>query len=48
MTLEAAGAIALVSIVWCIYLLIKTCLLEDKISYLQGQVETLKRSKEGR
>lgn len=48
MTLEIAGVLAIVSIVWSIYLLIKTCILEDEVSYLKGQIETMKRSKKGR
>ena len=48
MTLEIAGMLVIVSIVWNIYLLIKTCTLEDKVNYMKGQIETMKRSKEGR
>lgn len=48
MTLEIAGTLVIVSIVWNIYLLIKMCTLEDKVSYMKGQIETMKRSKEGR
>ena len=45
MTLEIAGVLVIVSLVWCIYLLIKICNLEDNVSYLKGQVECMKRSK---
>lgn len=41
MTLEVAGAIVIVSMVWNIYNLIKIRLLEDKISYQKGQIEAL-------
>ena len=46
MTLEISGVLAIVSIIWNICLFIKTCILEDKVSYLKGQIETMKRSKE--
>ena len=35
------GAISIVSMIWNIYNLIKIFLLEDKISYQKGQIETL-------
>lgn len=38
MTLEVAGAIAIASIIWNIYNLIKICLL---IEYQKGQIEAL-------
>ena len=41
MTLEIAGAIAISSIIWNIYNLIKICSLEDKICYQKGQIEAL-------
>ena len=41
MTLEVVGAIAIVSMIWNIYNLIKICLLEDKICYQKGQIEAL-------
>ena len=47
MTLEIAGVLAIVPIIWNICLFIKTCILEDKVSYMKGQIETMKRSKEG-
>jgi len=46
MTLEVAGAMVIGLIVWNIYNLVKICLLEDKVYYLKGQVETLIRKKE--
>ena len=46
MTLEVAGAMVIGLFVWNIYNLVKICLLEDKVYYLKGQVETLIRRKE--
>ena len=45
MTLEAVCTIAIASIIWNIYNLIKICLLENKICYQKGQIETLMRRK---
>ena len=41
MTLEVVCAIAIASMILNIYNLIKICLLEDKICYQKGQIETL-------
>lgn len=41
MTLEVIGAIAISSMIWNIFNLIKICLLENKISYQKGQIEAL-------
>jgi len=41
MTLEVVGAIAISSMIWNIYNLIKICLLENKICYQKGQIEAL-------
>ena len=41
MTLEVVGAIAISSMIWNIYNLIKIYLLEDKICYQKGQIEAL-------
>jgi len=46
MTLEVAGAMIIGLLVWNIYNLVKICLLENKVDYLKGQVETLIRRKE--
>ena len=46
MTLEVAGAMIIGLFIWNIYNLVKICLLEDKVYYLKGQVETLIRRKE--
>jgi hypothetical protein len=45
MTIEVVGAIAVASLIWAIYGVIKTTLLEDKIAYLKGQVECLIRER---
>lgn len=41
MTLEVVCAIAIASMIWNIYNLIKICLLENKICYQKGQIEAL-------
>ena len=41
MTLEVVGAIAISSMIWNIYNLVKICLLENKICYQKGQIEAL-------
>ncbi len=41
MTLEVVGAIAILSMIWNIYNLIKIYLLEGKICYQKGQIEAL-------
>lgn len=41
MTLEVVGAIAIASMIWNIYNLVKICLLENKIYYQKGQIEAL-------
>ena len=46
MTLEVAGAMIIGLLVWNICNLVKICLLENKVYYLKGQVETLIRRKE--
>ena len=46
MTLEVAGAMIIGLLVWNIYNLVKICLLENRVDYLKGQVETLIRRKD--
>lgn len=41
MTLEVVGAIAISSMIWNIYSLIKICLLENKIYYQKRRIEAL-------
>jgi hypothetical protein len=41
MTLEVVSAIAISSMIWNIYNLIKICSLGDKIEYQKGQIEAL-------
>lgn len=41
MALEVVGAIAIGSMVWNIYNLIKICILEDKVDFQKGQIEAL-------
>ena len=44
MTIEVAGAIAVGALIWAIYSTIKITILENKICYLKGQIESLIRS----
>lgn len=41
MTLEVVGAFAIASIIWNIVNIIKVCILENKVCYLKGIVETI-------